>query len=79
MTDYFLLPMSALPFPNIDPVILRLGPVAIHWYGLGYVVGTDLEAATGFLGSLATMIVALLAAGWALYLVARNSGRRAGI
>ena len=39
MTDYFLLPMSALPFPNIDPVILRLGPVAIHWYGLGYVVG----------------------------------------
>jgi prolipoprotein diacylglyceryl transferase len=30
---------SALAFPNIDPVIVRLGPLAIHWYGLGYVVG----------------------------------------
>ena len=30
---------SALTFPNIDPVIVRLGPLAIHWYGLGYVVG----------------------------------------
>jgi hypothetical protein len=25
---------SALAFPNIDPVIVRLGPLAIHWYGL---------------------------------------------
>lgn len=40
MTDYLLLvPMSALPFPNIDPVIFEIGPVAVHWYGLGYVVG----------------------------------------
>jgi phosphatidylglycerol---prolipoprotein diacylglyceryl transferase len=37
--DYLLLPLSALPFPQIDPVIVRLGPLAIHWYGLGYVVG----------------------------------------
>jgi phosphatidylglycerol---prolipoprotein diacylglyceryl transferase len=37
--DYLLLPLSALPFPQIDPVIIRLGPLAIHWYGLGYVVG----------------------------------------
>ncbi|MBX3598161.1 MAG: prolipoprotein diacylglyceryl transferase [Rhizobiaceae bacterium] len=28
-----------LPFPNIDPVIVQIGPLAIHWYGLGYVVG----------------------------------------
>ena len=34
-----MLPMAALAFPEIDPVILRIGPVAIHWYGLGYVVG----------------------------------------
>jgi len=26
----------ALQFPQIDPVALQLGPVAIHWYGLTY-------------------------------------------
>ncbi|SFQ04329.1 phosphatidylglycerol:prolipoprotein diacylglycerol transferase [Nitratireductor indicus] len=39
MTDMLMLPFSALTFPNIDPVALRLGPLAIHWYGVGYVVG----------------------------------------
>ena len=39
MHDYVLLPLAALPFPDIDPVIVRLGPLAIHWYGLGYIVG----------------------------------------
>jgi len=34
-----LLPLAALPFPNIDPVIVQIGPLGIHWYGLGYVVG----------------------------------------
>jgi phosphatidylglycerol:prolipoprotein diacylglycerol transferase len=33
------LSLSALAFPNIDPVLLEIGPLAIHWYGLGYVVG----------------------------------------
>jgi len=33
------IPMAALPFPDISPVIVSIGPVAIHWYGLGYVVG----------------------------------------
>lgn len=27
-----------LPYPHIDPVALKLGPVAIHWYGLLYLV-----------------------------------------
>jgi len=31
--------LAALPFPNIDPVIVTLGPLAIHWYGVGYIVG----------------------------------------
>lgn len=31
--------LSALAFPNIDPVIFHLGPLAPRWYGLGYVVG----------------------------------------
>lgn len=39
MIDYFMVPLSALPFPNVDPVAVQLGPLAIHWYGLGYVVG----------------------------------------
>lgn len=39
MAEYFLLPLAALPFPNIDPVIVTLGPLAIHWYGVGYIVG----------------------------------------
>ncbi|WP_455473817.1 prolipoprotein diacylglyceryl transferase [Bartonella sp. B30(2025)] len=30
----------AIAFPDfLDPVIIRLGPIALHWYGLGYVVG----------------------------------------
>lgn len=39
MSEYLLLPLAALPFPKIDPVILQIGPLAIHWYGLGYIVG----------------------------------------
>ena len=29
----------AIPFPAIDPVALRLGPLAIRWYALAYVAG----------------------------------------
>ena len=39
MTDYLMLPLAALPFPNIDPIIVQFGPLAIHWYGVAYVVG----------------------------------------
>jgi phosphatidylglycerol:prolipoprotein diacylglycerol transferase len=28
-----------LPYPEIDPVALALGPVKIHWYGLTYLAG----------------------------------------
>ena len=28
-----------LPNPDIDPVLLRLGPIAVRWYGLMYVFG----------------------------------------
>lgn len=27
-----------IPYPNIDPVAIDLGPVQIHWYGISYVV-----------------------------------------
>lgn len=28
-----------LPYPNIDPVALQLGPLAIRWYSLAYLAG----------------------------------------
>ncbi len=28
-----------LTYPNIDPVIIHLGPLAMRWYGLMYVIG----------------------------------------
>ena len=28
-----------LAYPDIDPVAVELGPVAIHWYGLMYLAG----------------------------------------
>lgn len=34
-----LLPLAALPFPNIDPILIQIGPLAIHWYGVAYIVG----------------------------------------
>lgn len=30
---------AALPFPNIDPVLFSVGPLSVHWYGIGYVIG----------------------------------------
>lgn len=34
-----MLAVAALPFPDIDPVALSLGPLVIRWYALAYVVG----------------------------------------
>ena len=31
--------MAIMPFPDIDPIAFSIGPLAIHWYGLAYVVG----------------------------------------
>jgi len=35
----FSLPLLALPFPEIDPILITIGPLAIHWYGVAYIVG----------------------------------------
>ena len=32
-------PLLVLPFPMIDPVLVQLGPFAIRWYALAYIVG----------------------------------------
>jgi phosphatidylglycerol---prolipoprotein diacylglyceryl transferase len=31
--------IEVIPFPAIDPVMVHIGPVALHWYGMAYVVG----------------------------------------
>ena len=31
-----------IAFPDINPIALELGPIAIHWYGLSYITGIGL-------------------------------------
>jgi len=31
--------LPVIPFPRIDPVLLHIGPVAVRWYALAYIVG----------------------------------------
>ncbi len=33
------MPLLAIPFPMIDPVLVELGPFAIRWYALAYIAG----------------------------------------
>ncbi len=39
LNEFFLLPLASLPFPNINPILIQIGPLAVHWYGIGYIVG----------------------------------------
>jgi phosphatidylglycerol:prolipoprotein diacylglycerol transferase len=32
------MPLFAIPYPAIDPVLLQIGPFAIRWYALAYIV-----------------------------------------
>lgn len=34
--------MTGIPFPDIDPVLIHLGPFAIRWYALAYIAGLTL-------------------------------------
>lgn len=31
--------LLAIPYPNIDPILFQLGPLAIRWYALSYILG----------------------------------------
>jgi len=31
--------LAILPFPDINPVAVQIGPIAVKWYGISYVVG----------------------------------------
>ncbi len=33
------MPLYVIPFPAFDPVFFRLGPIAVRWYALAYIVG----------------------------------------
>ncbi len=33
------MPLFALPFPSIDPVLIEIGPFSLRWYALAYIVG----------------------------------------
>ncbi len=39
MSELLVPTFAAIAFPEIDPVIFSIGPIAVHWYGLGYVIG----------------------------------------
>jgi phosphatidylglycerol:prolipoprotein diacylglycerol transferase len=34
-----MLTVSALAFPNFDPVAIQIGPLAVRWYALAYIAG----------------------------------------
>ena len=34
-----LLVLPFIPFPRIDPVLVHVGPLAVRWYALAYIVG----------------------------------------
>lgn len=38
-----------MPFPNIDPIAFAIGPIAIRWYALAYLMGVLLGAGYGYL------------------------------
>jgi phosphatidylglycerol---prolipoprotein diacylglyceryl transferase len=33
------MPISVIPFPDFDPVLISIGPFAIRWYALAYIFG----------------------------------------
>ena len=33
------MPLSVLPFPKFNPIVVKLGPFAIRWYALAYICG----------------------------------------
>src|SRR5258707_10681874 len=33
------MPLLAIPFPAFDPVLIAIGPFAVRWYALAYILG----------------------------------------
>ncbi len=34
-----MLPLFAIPYPVINPVLVNIGPLPIRWYALAYIAG----------------------------------------
>lgn len=34
-----MMPLVTINFPNIDPVLLHIGPLSIKWYSIAYIIG----------------------------------------
>lgn len=34
-----MLVLPVIPFPQIDPILVHIGPLAVRWYALAYIVG----------------------------------------
>jgi phosphatidylglycerol:prolipoprotein diacylglycerol transferase len=33
------MPLAVIPFPDFDPILISIGPFAVRWYALAYIVG----------------------------------------
>src|SRR5437588_11911618 len=33
------MPLAVIPFPDFDPILISIGPLAVRWYALAYIVG----------------------------------------
>src|SRR5213083_2066687 len=42
------MPLFAIPFPAIDPVAIAIGPLAIRWYALAYIIGLLIGGRIGY-------------------------------
>ena len=51
-----------IPYPQFNPVALQIGPVAIHWYGLTYLVAFGLFV---WLGARRVQLAQFASRGWA--------------
>ena len=50
-----------LAYPQLNPIALQIGPVAIHWYGITYLVAFGLFI---WLGSIRTRLAQFASRGW---------------
>ena len=39
MSGWALPLLAEIPFPQIDPVLVSIGPIPIRWYSLSYIAG----------------------------------------
>ncbi len=44
-----------IPYPRIPPVLLRVGPFAVRWYGVMYMVGVQSIHVGTLRGSFSTL------------------------